>query len=69
MSLEALGWNGHWRKKFETLAGRGLVPGRVVGEHRSHYRVATEVAEISAGTTGRLQNAATQRSDLPGVGQ
>ncbi len=68
MSLEALGWNGQWRKKFETLAGRGLLPGRVVGEHRSHYRVATEVAEISAGTTGRLRNAAAQRSDLPGVG-
>lgn len=68
MSLEALGWNGQWRKKFESLAAMGVEPGRVVGEHRSHYRVATEGAELSAGTTGRLRNSAVQRSDLPGVG-
>jgi ribosome biogenesis GTPase len=68
MSLEALGWNGHWREKFAALAATSLVPGRVVGEHRSHYRVATEAAEASAGITGRMRSTATQRSDLPGVG-
>ena len=44
------------------------MPGRVVGEHRSHYRVATDTTELSAGTTGRLRNSAEERSDLPGVG-
>ncbi len=68
MSLEELGWNGQWREKFEAFAATGFVPARVVGEHRSHYRVATEAAEISAGTTGRLRNTVAQRSDLPGVG-
>ncbi|MEQ1731125.1 MAG: ribosome small subunit-dependent GTPase A [Vicinamibacterales bacterium] len=68
MSLEALGWNGQWREKFEALAVTGLVPARVVGEHRSHYRVATEATELSAGTTGRLRNTVALRSDLPGVG-
>ena len=68
MSLEALGWNGQWQVKFEALAAPGLVPARVVGEHRSHYRVATEAAELSAGTTGRLRNTVALRSDLPGVG-
>ncbi len=68
MSLEALGWNRPWQLKFEALAATGLVPARVVGEHRSHYRVATEAAELSAGTTGRLRNTVAQRSDLPGVG-
>lgn len=68
MSLEALGWNGHWREKFEACSRSGLVPARVVGEHRNHYRVATEATELSAGTTGRLRNAAALRSDLPGVG-
>jgi ribosome biogenesis GTPase / thiamine phosphate phosphatase len=68
MSLEALGWNRRWSEKFEALSGRGLVPARVVGEHRSHYRVATEATELSAGTTGRLRNTSAQRSDLPGVG-
>ena len=68
MSLEALGWNRQWREKFEAHTATGLVPARVVGEHRSHYRVATEATELSAGTTGRMRNTVGQRSDLPGVG-
>lgn len=68
MSLESLGWNGQWREKFEACGVTGLVPARVVGEHRSHYRVATEGTELSAGSTGRMRNAVVQRSDLPGVG-
>jgi len=68
MSLEALGWNGQWQEKFKALAATGLEPARVVGEHRSHYRVATESAELSAGTTGRLRNTVALLSDLPGVG-
>jgi ribosome biogenesis GTPase / thiamine phosphate phosphatase len=68
MSLEALGWNAQWSEKFEVHNGRGLVPARVVSEHRSHYRVATEATELSAGITGRMRNTLAQRSDLPGVG-
>jgi ribosome biogenesis GTPase len=68
MSLEELGWNAQWQEKFEATGGEGLVPARVVAEHRSHYRIATEETELSAATTGRLRNAAGQRADLPGVG-
>lgn len=68
MSLEALGWNEKWHEKFAAQGGGGLVPARVVGEHRSHYRVATDSTELSAGATGRLRKRAAQRSDLPGVG-
>ena len=68
MSLEVLGWNARWQEKFEAHGGEGLVPARVVAEHRSHYRIATEETELSAGTTGRLRNTADQRPDLPGVG-
>jgi ribosome biogenesis GTPase len=68
MSLDALGWNKRWQEKFEACAATGLIPARVVGEHRSHYRLATEATELSAGTTGRMRNTVTQRSDLPGVG-
>jgi ribosome biogenesis GTPase len=68
MSLEALGWNELRRKQFSEHAAVGLVPGRVVGEHRSHYRVATEAAEVTAAVSGRLYNTARERSDLPGVG-
>jgi ribosome biogenesis GTPase len=68
MPLEALGWNARWQDKFEAHSGEGLVPARVIAEHRSHYIIATEETEVSAGTTGRLRNTADQRSDLPGVG-
>ncbi len=46
----------------------GLVPGRVTGEHRTHFRVTTNFGELSAEGTGRLRKSAAQRSDLPGVG-
>jgi len=68
MTLDVLGWNGRWQKEFAALDSEGLAPGRVVGEHRSHFRVAIEATELSAGTTGRMRNAAQERSDLPGVG-
>jgi ribosome biogenesis GTPase len=68
MTLEALGWTEHRQSEFTVHAAVGLVPGRVVAEHRSHYRVATDATELSAGTTGRIRNTVVQRSDLPGVG-
>jgi len=68
MTLEALGWSGRRQAEFGAHAAEGLVPGRVIGEHRSHYRVATEAAELTAELTGRVRNAAAQSSDLPGVG-
>lgn len=68
MTLEALGWSEVWRQRFAALGTDGLVPGRVVGEHRTHFRVATDETELTAEITGRLRNAANQRSDLPGVG-
>jgi ribosome biogenesis GTPase / thiamine phosphate phosphatase len=68
MNLEVLGWNERRQREFSAYAAGGLLPGRVVGEHRSHYRVATEAAELTAAATGRIRKAAEQRSDLPGVG-
>jgi ribosome biogenesis GTPase / thiamine phosphate phosphatase len=68
MTLDLLGWNERWQREFAALDADGLVPGRVIGEHRSHFQVALEETELSAGTTGRLRNIAKERSDLPGVG-
>jgi hypothetical protein len=68
MTLEALGWSERRQKEFEPHAAEGLLPGRVVGEHRSHYQVATEALEVPAQITGRMRNSAEHRSDLPGVG-
>ena len=68
MTFEALGWSGQRQRDFAARAADGLIPGRVVGEHRTHFRVATDAVELSAEMTGRLRNGAVQRSDLAGVG-
>lgn len=67
-TLEALGWCEQRQKAFATHAGDGLLPGRVVGEHRTHFRVVTQVGELTAEMTGRLRKQASERSDLAGVG-
>jgi ribosome biogenesis GTPase / thiamine phosphate phosphatase len=68
MTLVALGWNEHRQRQFEAFAIQDCVPGRVVSEHRTHYRVATDALEFSAEITGRLRHSAKERSDLPGTG-
>jgi ribosome biogenesis GTPase / thiamine phosphate phosphatase len=64
----AVGWNAAWQNKFDALGDLGLVPARVVGEHRTHYDVRVGEIELMAEVTGRFRNEAVQRSDLPGVG-
>lgn len=68
MSLDALAWTDVRQSQFAEHAARGLVPGRIVGEHRTHFQVATEAGEVAAEIPGRMRNAAELRSDLPGVG-
>ena len=68
MTLKALGWSGQRQGDFAARAADGLIPGRVVGEHRTHFKVATDAVEVAAEMTGRLRDAAAQRSDLAGVG-
>lgn len=66
--LELLGWTERRQTEFSGHAAAGLLPGRVIGEHRSHHQVATQAGELSAAATGRLRNLSAERSDLPGVG-
>jgi ribosome biogenesis GTPase len=68
MSIEALGWTRQRVAEFAELARRGLMPGRIVGEHRTHFEVATEHGEVAAEVPGRMWNATEIRSDMPGVG-
>lgn len=68
MTLTTFGWSDERQAAFAASAAAGFTPGRVVGEHRSHFNVATDSGELAAEMTGRLRNAAAQRSDLAGVG-
>ena len=68
MDLNTYGWNADRLAEFATDAANGLIPGRVVREHRSHLQIATHLGEVSAEAAGRLRNSATLRSDLAGIG-
>jgi ribosome biogenesis GTPase len=62
------GWDDRFEQAFAEYGREGFLPGRVVGEHRGGYRVATAGAVLSAETSGRLRYAALGRADYPVVG-
>ena len=65
---EPWGWNAGWAAKFAAVVEGDAIAGRVVEEHRTHYRVHTARGVLTGEITGALRRAAVARSDLPGVG-
>ncbi|OXE35839.1 MAG: ribosome small subunit-dependent GTPase A [Phenylobacterium zucineum] len=59
--LESYGWTPERQTGFEPFAERGLLPGRIVVQQRSHARVMTEDGEVTASLAGKL---AYQAGDL-----
>jgi ribosome biogenesis GTPase len=66
--LAGLGWNADLIQAFAVHAEKGLVPGRVSLEHNHVYRVLTADGEWLAETAGRVKYEATDRRELPAVG-
>ncbi|MGH2760483.1 MAG: ribosome small subunit-dependent GTPase A [Actinomycetota bacterium] len=66
--LYRLGWKDDLDVAFEPYAKQGLIPGRVAVEHRGAYVVYTAAGEVWAEPAGRLLHTATDRGDLPAVG-
>jgi len=67
-SLEQLGWKGIFTEAMAPFYGQGLVPARVIAEHRGLYRVSGTAGEMPAEVTGRLMFVAKERLDYPVVG-
>ena len=68
MTFENLGYNrelGEYRKEHN-LVSFGI--GRVISEHKDRYTVKTDAAEFDAELIGNLRFTATNRNDLPAVG-
>ena len=59
--LESYGWTPERQADFAPHAGRGLLPGRIVVQQRSHARVMTAEGEIAASLAGRLTHEAGER--------
>jgi ribosome biogenesis GTPase len=67
-SLEQLGWNEAFEQAMAPLRQEGLVPERVIAEHRGVYRIAGPAGEMPAEVTGRMMFLAEERLDYPVVG-
>lgn len=68
MSLVELGWDTYFDQHFLQFRSAGLVPARVVREHRELYQVDGDHGELSARVSGRMRHNAEARSDFPAVG-
>jgi ribosome biogenesis GTPase / thiamine phosphate phosphatase len=66
--LEQLGWHERFDRDMSPYREEGLVPARVIAEHRGMYRVAASQGEMPAEVTGRLMFQAEGRLDYPVVG-
>ncbi len=52
--LEQFGWSDALQHQFAAFAAEGLIPARVIVQHRGHYEIATEIGELSATMAGKL---------------
>lgn len=66
--LTELGWNASRTAEFAPYEDRNLRPGRVAAEHRGAYIVLTPDSEVWAEISGALRHGASERQDLPAVG-
>ena len=66
--LGTYGWSGRTEALFAAHAAAGLVPARVLVEHRGSYVVATADGEGDAEVSGRFRHEAVTGEDYPAVG-
>ncbi len=52
--LETYGWSDSLQRDFAPHAAEGLVPGRVIAQHRDRYGLYTAAGETAAEISGRL---------------
>ncbi|MCK0190291.1 ribosome small subunit-dependent GTPase A [Arenibacter sp. F20364] len=68
MSLEDLGYNGELEEYRREHGLSSFEIGRVISEHKDRYTVQTNANEYDAELLGNLRFTATNRNDLPAVG-
>lgn len=65
--IQDYGWRDALQHDFEPYAAEGLVPGRVILQHRGRYRLATPLGELDAELSGRFVHEA-RGGDYPTAG-
>jgi ribosome biogenesis GTPase len=66
--LEEFGWDGFYEAHFNDCDRAGICPARVTLEHKHEFKVISEHGELSSEIAGRLRHRASDRADLPAVG-
>ena len=67
MNRIKLGWNSYFEENYQAIAN-GLIPARVIVEHRGGYNVSTGENSYTAELSGKFRYEVTQREALPAVG-
>lgn len=67
-SLDRLGWDEEFKKKFSESESAGLWPARIVEVRRGSFRLHTGKSEFGGEVTGKLRRAADSGGLMPVVG-
>ncbi len=67
-ALTELGWTDSHTTDFEPHAVEGFLPARVAAQHRGAYILFSELGELRAATSGRLEHEAAGADGMPAVG-
>ncbi len=65
MDLRELGWNHFFEEHFTDYKEKGLVPARVIREHKHIYQVHTEHGPVTAALAGKIDYDAQTKADYP----
>lgn len=68
MHLATLGWDDYFSRQFEDLDRDGLIPARIVEQHKNRYIAYGEHGEWQAEVTGRYLHVLAGFAGFPAVG-
>jgi ribosome biogenesis GTPase len=67
-ALDDFGWSDSHTTEFEPHALEGFLPARVAAQHRGVYILFSELGELRAEASGRLEHEAAGADEMPAVG-
>jgi ribosome biogenesis GTPase len=68
MNLKSLGWNKYFSDNFKQHKIKGLLPARVISEHKKSYILLCRKGELKASARGKLWHQKESRQKTPVVG-
>jgi len=66
--LRDWGWSDDRDKELRERAGELQAPARVIAQHRGEYRLMSPWGEVTGVAPGRMKYRASERREMPAVG-